>query len=275
MGNIQILTPDEHFFPYTRELVLNLEDRLKNPTEEEIERLSQLQRKGIGEIPGLSEAFANEGICNLTGFSYEPESGKTYLDLGLTTGVMAKALQTVFKMPVAGQNPLLVQGMIRTIDDFIVLGVRSKPDSRPKEPNDFKAMFTPAGYVTAHGNPLEEAFYSELAEETGLQKDDIICLKTLGHNRDIGFTYGTRITFLANTPLTFKQFQERWKNAPHSWEYAQLIGLKNDEPAIRNFLMGDIAQHSQLAEGLVESSVRPALTYYADNFKSLSKIQIH
>ncbi|MBL7056240.1 hypothetical protein ISS07_04975 [Candidatus Woesearchaeota archaeon] len=88
----------------------------------------------------------------------------------------------------------------------------------------------------------------------------------IGYNKDRGFTEGTRVTFLTRTNLDFPGLKEKWKSADHSWEYLDLVGLENNSNAIRSFLEStDFSEYSPHAKGLIESSVRPALTHYANN----------
>lgn len=209
-------------------------------------------------IPGIDPDFPQEIIFNLINYH------NSKLILGVTTGLMAKALQRGYKNPT--QNPIVIQGLLLTRDNRLVLGVRSKPSFRDNLPDEFfdhKIMFCPAGYATfnADGN-LQKPFYKELREELGLTKDDITEIRMLGHNKDEGFTEGIRIFFYASTNLTFDDVVKRWKKAPHCWEYEDLIGIKYNKESIKKLLTtGDFSTFSEKANGLIASSVVPVLKF--------------
>lgn len=278
----QLTSTQEHtpeFVPYEGKVVVSLEDRLSSVTQQDIEALAAEHQNRIGlEIPGLHPKFATEGIYNLLELNQDKAKKETYLKIGLTTGTMAKALQNVYKGQAPDQNPIAVQGMVITSDNHLVMGARSKPDFRanqPDEPHDYKLLLNPAGYAkfSPHDpKPLETAFFAELKEELGLTEGDILRMRMIGHNRDFGFTEGTRITFLTHTKLSFAELADRWKKAEHAWEYIDLARLENSPDAIKRFLgTSDFSHYSKHAKGIVEPSVRPVLTHYAGNFQAYQR----
>lgn len=220
-------------------------------------------------IEGLSPNFSEEIIFNFI----KQEDNK--LILGATSGLMAKALQKGYVD--SSQNPIVVQGLIITSDNKIVLGVRNKPKFReklPDEKNDFKIMLCPAGYATFNklGNVLHP-FYKELKEELGLECSDLSKIELLGYNRDLNFTEGIRITFLANTNLTFDLVKKRWNNADNFWEYIELISLEFNKESIIGFLNEtDFFVYSQKARGIINSSVEPPLNHII-NLKYFKKLK--
>ena len=220
-------------------------------------------KKLINEfIPGLNPSFAQELIFNLNNY----EDGK--ITLGITTGVMAKALQVGYKTP--GLNPIIMQGLTITSDNKIVLGVRSKPSFRanlPDELNDYKIMLCPAGFATFNKNiDLKKSFYKELIEELGIIKNDVTNLEMFGQYKDTGFANGKRIIYTVHLNITFDRVVERWKNASHGWEYLDLINIDYNSDSIYNFLTTtDYSRHHRRARGLFVPAIKPVFEYLIKN----------
>ena len=209
-------------------------------------------------IQGLDSYFAEEIVFNFNSYT------NNKLILGVTTGLMSKAIQKGYRE--AAQNPIVIQGILHTNDNRIVLGVRSKPSFRSHlkdEPCDHKIMFCPAGYATFNRNAnLIHSFYKELSEELELTEKNIIKLKLVGQNKDTGFTEGIRLSIYAKTDISFQEVKEKWKNAEHGWEYADLIGIEFTKASISRLLTTkDFSAYSEKANGLVDLSIRPVLEF--------------
>ncbi|MCK5282793.1 MAG: hypothetical protein KAK00_05270 [Nanoarchaeota archaeon] len=276
--------------PYKGKGVLEVEERVQQFTERDLSNLVEEHARKIARhlgkdenklvqaiveenkktindyIPGLSPQFAQEEIYNLEGFDPTTER----LTLGITTGLMAKALQNVYKDQDPTQNPIVLQGILITKDEKIVLGIRSKPNFRanqPDEPFDYKIMPIPAGYALLHEEKnLTQLFYLELNEESGLHEENIASLSIIYNHDDIGFTGGKRITLLAYTNNSFREVEESWRNAPHSWEYEGLLEIECSSKAMRELLTTrNFSKYHEKAKGLLEPTIVPVFEYIASN----------
>lgn len=217
-------------------------------------------------IPGLSPSFANEILFTLEDY----DDG--VVTLGLTSGVMAKALQKGYENPT--QNPIIQQGLTITSDNKIVLGIRAKPSFRanlPDEPNDYKIMLCPAGFATFNKDiDLKKSFYVELDEELGLTKGDIAKIIMFGQHKDIGFSKGKRVIYVVHLKIPFDSVVERWKKASHGWEYLDLINIDYNSDSVYNFLITtDYSRYHRRARGLFVPAIKPIFEYLIRNQESL------
>jgi len=272
------------FTTYSQGFTIKLEDNIKNFQKNDINELVRKNAKSIAKrlnkdekrlikaienkdkdtineyISGLDPFFAEELIFNLSSFD------KNNIVLGVTTGLLAKAHQKGIQKA----NPIIVQGLIVTKDNKIVIGLRNKPSFRknlPDEPTDYKLMLCPAGYATFNneGN-LIKSFYKELDEELGLKKEDILQIEKIGHNKDIGFTEGVRITYLVFSTLFFEEIITRWKSADHSWEYVELVGLDFHYKYLIDLLnTKKYTKYSEKAKGIIQSSLKPPIQHIIEN----------
>ena len=224
-------------------------------------------------LKGISPNFRNEIIFNLDRYT------DSSLQLGLTTGLMAKALQNGYIAKY--EKPIVIQGLLISINNKIILGLRNKPKFREKlsdEKNDFKLMLCPAGYATFNKEgSLIRSFYKELKEEIGLYEKDIDNIKIFGHNHDVNFTEGIRITYIVFVNLSFNEIKKRWLKADHNWEYLGLIGLDTKKEGMRTFMKAkDFSCYHKRAKGIIDSSIKPVFnSLILDNncgFEILRKI---
>jgi len=230
---------------------------------EVLQAIKDMDGKKITEfIPGLSPKFAHEILFTLENY----DDGK--VTLGLTTGVMAKALQKGYENPT--QNPIIQQGLTITSDNKIVLGIRAKPSFRanlPDEPNDYKIMLCPAGFATFNKNiDLKKSFYKELIEELGITKNDVTKLEMFGQHKDTGFANGKRVIYIVHLKIPFDSVVERWKKASHSWEYLDLINIDYNSDSIYNFLTTtDYSRHHRWVWGLFVPAIKSVFEYLIKN----------
>lgn len=228
-----------------------------------IQAINDMDQELVNEfIPGLNPKFASEIIFTIESYN----NGK--VELGLTTGVMVKALQKGYED--SNQNPIIQQGLTITSDNKIVLGIRAKPSFRknlPDEPNDYKIMLCPAGFATFNKNiDLKKSFYKELIEELGIIKNDVTNLEMFGQYKDTGFANGKRIIYTVHLNITFDRVVERWKNASHGWEYLDLINIDYNSDSIYNFLTTtDYSRHHRRARGLFVPAIKPVFEYLIKN----------
>ena len=212
-------------------------------------------------VPGIDIDFIEEPI--FTFHSYKNNE----LVLGVTSGLMAKAIQRNILYDDL-YCPLLVQGVLITRDNKIVLGVRNKPDFRKDlndEPYDHKIMFCPAGYATYNENiDITESYFKELEEELGINKRYVNNISIIGHFKDIGFTGGVKLVILTNIKLNFDRVVEKWETADHCWEYEEVFSIKNDITSIKNPFTEDFFTDSKYAKGVIWPTVFPILKYLHD-----------
>jgi ADP-ribose pyrophosphatase YjhB (NUDIX family) len=221
-----------------------------------------IHRKDIAVIHeyvhGVELNFVKELIFNYV------KSDRSRIIFNATTGLMAKALQVGLKQEY--QNPVVVQGLLVTSDNKLILGVRSKPPFRahlPDEPFDHKIMLCPTGYASFNYEcNLRTCFYKELAEELGLFEKDLSALHILGHVHEVGFTEGVRIFFFASTSLSSIDLVKRWKKAPHHWEYEALFGIEFNPTSLTELLTTqEFSRYAKQANGILKQSVFPILQY--------------
>jgi len=284
----------QRFVPYNTKINIRLEEKIKSftdtdlvnltyehaktisrylekPEEDFIQAITQSDSETIGKyVEGLSPRFAKEIIYNLLRFDEETNT----LNIGLTTGIMARSIRLGYK--IKKQKPIVVQGLLITKDNKILLGIRSKSKLRinlPDEPFDYKIILCPAGYAKYNKEgSLEKPFYSELEEELGLKKESVINLNLIGHNTDISFAKGLRLTFLTHIDSSFEDIIKNWRNASDSWEHKELIGIENNRISIIKFLeTKDFSDYQ--ARGLIKPSVIPVLEYILDK-PSLTNITL-
>ena len=251
------------FVKYSKNLTTQLDKKFNKSGEKDfnilLEKHTRLFTKSENRfLKGINPNFKKEIIFNLDDYT------RSSLKLGLTTGLMAKALQNGYVAK--SEKPIVLQGLLITRDNKVVLGLRNKPKFReklPDEKNDFKLMLCPAGYATFNKKKLlTKSFYKELEEELGLFESDIDKIEIMGHNNDIGFTEGIRLSIYAKTDLSFQEIKKKWKNAKHGWEYADLMGIEFTKDSISKLLRTkDFSAYSEKVNGLVDSSIRPVLEF--------------
>lgn len=283
----------DNFVPYKSSVTVELLPGVRNFSGSDLDELIAKQQTEIGqEVPNLSPSFASEPIFNLV--DYNPSTG-VYL-VNVTTGTMAKALQNVHKGKDPSQKPIVVQGIVRSDDGFLVMGIRGYPKSRTTlEGTDLNIMFTPAGYAKFDStNPsLDANLYTEAHEEIGLEQTDIKSLRMYGHHKDHGWTEGIRLTYLVDTGLTFEEVTRKWtgvepdfKGSDHAWEYTHLLPVKNSPEDVSKILAGDFSDfeadsvigrtdsHAHTVDkgyrvrGLLEQSVVPPLAHYLEQLRN-------
>jgi len=250
------LVKDFIFVKYSKNLTTRLDKKgLSTILKKHTELFAKSENKFL---KGISPNFRKEIIFNLENYKDD------LLKLGLTTGLMAKALQNGFTAE--SEKPIVLQGLLVSRDNKIVFGLRNKPKFReklPDEKNDFKIMLCPAGYATFNKDgSLIKPFYKELEEELGLREKDIDKIEIFGHNNDIGFTEGIRLTYIVFANLEFNEIKKRWKKADHSWEYIELIEIDFQEKTLADMIEAkDLSKYSKKARGIVYSSVEPPIIY--------------
>ncbi len=236
------------------------------------EHLAEIGVDSISQIPNLAPNFAREPIFNF--LRYDTEHNE--LTLGITSGTMAKALQNVYKDRGVNSNhkPILVQGIIKSADGYLGLGVRGYPKTRGPgtdkllEETDLMLMFTPAGYAKWNQEgSLLTPFYAELLEEDNLTREDLAEDPTvLGFHHDRTWSNGHRITFNVTSKNTAAELNIRQQQADHAWEYrAPLVWIPRQPVFIGNLLNRKIplnTLHSE-ARGLLEGVVSAPLEYLA------------
>lgn len=245
------------FIAFDMPLELRLDYNPSDITSEYLNNLAQKQAKLAGKIRGLSKEFAVEPIYNLN--NYNPTTGE--VNVGITTGTAAKALQQGAK--IEGQNPIVVNAVVMSADNKLIMGVRNKPEFRkhePDEPYDYKLHFPTAGYANGKFQSLTDCLYSELKEELNLNPEDISETEFLGSHDDKGYGEGTRFFWSMKSNLTYKQIHEKWQDAEHKWEFSDLADVDADK--IPEFLQTtDYSTVHPQATGKIDGITVPVLKY--------------
>jgi hypothetical protein len=267
-----------NFIKYQKNISVRLNKKFDNFKEKDFNLILDKHTNSFSKsedkfLKGINPNFKKEMIFSMEKYSDD------LIELGLTTGLMAKALQNDYKNKY--EKPIVLQGLLISRDNKILFGLRNKPKFRknlPDEKNDYKIMLCPAGYATFNKEiSLIKSFYKELEEELGLYEKDIGKIVIFGHNKDIGFTEGIRITYVVFTKLEFSEIKKRWEKADHSWEYLELIGIDAKEEDIRAlFEAEDLSVYHKSAKGIIVSSITPVLDFLISNnnheFEILRKI---
>lgn len=124
----------------------------------------------------------------------------------VTTSYMAQAVRE----NIEGAErifPLTVEGIIRTVDERLVLGARTGPVQNGR------VSLIPVGYC-GMGSTFAEQFRAEAREEAGAEFSEV---QIIGYQTDPEFTRGVNIVFVGNTSLSAKDLE-------HLCNEAQRVG---------------------------------------------------
>ncbi|MBI4147020.1 hypothetical protein HY494_00015 [Candidatus Woesearchaeota archaeon] len=167
----------------------------------------------------------------------------------------------------SGLKPLTVQGIVRTSDERILVGVRQG------FVQNGKVSLMPLGYAAAPaegatGNPLFQQLYAEAAEEIGLTTDNFEDVRLLGYQTDPEFTQGINLVFLAQSKLDAAQVQVIYDTsyAIYSQAHDRFLGETNDKSQARR-----AAKKAVTAAGFPNLDVgdHHPIVFLEDNFAGL------
>ncbi len=133
-------------------------------------------------------------------------------------------------------SPGVIDGIVVSSDDFIIAGVRGGKTQTGK------ICLNPAGHVAYKNdyefNPLFDAYFEELNDETGLTQEDLISDPVIiGHFYDEEFTKGLNFVFLARAEYPILEIIEKQKTAKdYKREFEKTILIQNCESDISKFL---------------------------------------
>ncbi|MEK6979607.1 MAG: hypothetical protein AABW86_05265 [Candidatus Micrarchaeota archaeon] len=185
------------------------------------------QRTGI-KVPWWNELAANE-------IGHEIKDGAPFVVLGPRHSYETQLVRSGIQI---GITSVSVGGIVRTVDGFIVVGIRGGSSY----PNTFHinagALGLTRGIIDGSSSIYDFYLAKELEAELGIQQNEIYAATIHARIFDRIIENGPMYIFYIRTRLSLQELQERHRRevGEDSGEHTRFIGLRNNKMVVWSFL---------------------------------------